>query len=64
MSRRDWNRPRDRIRGKPTESITGSDIYSSLVPRAAPAKPRPSKEQLRLEAERAFKEFTAKRKDE
>jgi hypothetical protein len=64
MSRRNWNRPRYLTRGKPTETIHGghSDI-EALLPRTAPAKPRTSKEQLRLEAERAFKEFT-KRKDE
>jgi hypothetical protein len=61
FSTRPKTEPRYLTRGKPTETIHGdhSDI-EALLPRTAPAKPRPSKQELRQEAEKAFKEFSAK----
>jgi hypothetical protein len=58
MGKRDFERPSFRTRGKSTESITGSDVPPEF--RTLPPMPRP-KAALRREAEKALREFIAKR---
>jgi hypothetical protein len=65
MSRRvDWNRARLRTRQQRhgSESVTGSTPLPKLLPELSPPPRRrpPSKAQLRLEGERALREWKAR----
>lgn len=52
-----WNRPRDKLRGRSTENING-DLPSAL--QGPPRKPAPSKEQMREETADLVAAFLAK----
>jgi hypothetical protein len=56
MSGRNWNRPRDRLRGKATERITGDDLSGLLIPQR-PGSPRLSKEELRRRGDQALEDW-------
>jgi hypothetical protein len=62
MSAFKWDRPRHRILGRKTESITGGDLTALLGDRPRPQQPQKSKAQLRLESEKLVAEFLARRK--
>jgi hypothetical protein len=62
MSGRNWDRPVFRTRGRDTESINGQDIPAEF--RSAPQAATRSKAEQRAEAERAVREFNAKRRPE
>lgn len=57
MSKTNWHRPSFQTRSRLTESVAGDDLPPDLRP---PRKPRPSKADLRAEAERAVVEFEAR----
>lgn len=56
MSRDDWSRPRNRLRGRSTESVNGGDLSMLLRPRR-PLRPQVSKSELRRQADAALDEW-------
>lgn len=56
MSGRNWNRPRDRLRGRETETIAGGD-FSHLLNHQRPSTARLSKEELRRRGAQALEEW-------
>jgi len=62
MTKIDWSRPRDRIRGRATESVRGEDLTLGLLPTRGPQSARPSKADLRRQAEQAVADFYRRRR--
>ncbi len=55
MGRTNWNRPRDRLKGRETERIDGGSGVPDVL--RNPRRPQPSKAELRRLADAAVKAF-------